>query len=338
MKKKKTKKIKIFLLIILLFGVAGYLLWMQKEDLPVSKKIKEKSLKIVDINSKSRPYAVMINNHKQARMHHAGLQDAYIVYEIIVEGGLTRMMALFKDQKTERIGSVRISRHYFLDYAMENDAIYVHYGWSPQAEQDVERYGIHNINGLYDADAFWRDRTLRVSSEHTAFTNIEKINAVVREKGYRTKTNTDLLLNYEPDEIELNEKESNVIANNVVIPYSSYITTSYTYDPNTKLYKRFVNGEEHVDSVTKLQYTTKNIIIQKMDNYSIDNYGRQDIDNVGVGEGYYITNGYAIPITWYKDSRDGQTVYKDENDKEIKINDGNTYIQIQPLKQETTIN
>lgn len=69
-----------------------------KEEKPVSK------LKIVDENSKTRPYAIMINNIGVARPVQSGLQDAYIIYELIVEGGITRMLALFKDTDTKRIG------------------------------------------------------------------------------------------------------------------------------------------------------------------------------------------------------------------------------------------
>lgn len=112
-------------------------------------------MKIVDLSSNTRPYAVMINNHPSARQNHAGLQDAYLIYEMIVEGGMTRYMAVFKDKDTAKIGSVRSSRHYFLDYAMENDAMYVHWGWSPQAQSDISTYGINNINGLtYEGNTF----------------------------------------------------------------------------------------------------------------------------------------------------------------------------------------
>ena len=60
----------------------------------------KKTLKILDLNSDERPYAVMIDNNVGYNAH-AGLQDAYLTYEIIVEGGLTRLMAIFKDQDTE---------------------------------------------------------------------------------------------------------------------------------------------------------------------------------------------------------------------------------------------
>ena len=76
----------------------------------------------------------------------------------------------------------------------------------------------------------------------------------------------------------------------------------------------------------------------KVNNYSLDSYGRQKLDNIGSGDGYYITNGYAVPIVWEKESRSSQTIYRYSDGTEIDVNDGNTYIQIQPITQELTIN
>ena len=98
--------------------------------------------------SDSRVIAVMIDNDNGYARPHAGIEDAFLIYEAYIEGSATRMMALFKDVNTEKIGPVRSSRHYFLDYALENDAIYVHYGWSPRAQADIPALGVNNINGV----------------------------------------------------------------------------------------------------------------------------------------------------------------------------------------------
>lgn len=298
-------------------------------------KEKTKNIKIVDLNSNSRPYAVMINNIDVARPYQSGLDDAYIVYEMIVEGGITRMMALFKDKDTKRIGSVRSSRHYYLDYALENDAIYVHFGWSPQAQSDISTLKINNINGLYD-DAFWRE-DLNVAYEHTAFTSIEKIEKVAKKKNYRMTTDAKLLLDYSEDELDLSAKEDKVAANTVSIKYSNSYITSYKYNDVEKVYYRSVNNNAHTDYSTKKQYTAKNIIIAYVNNglISNDNKGRQELENIGTGTGYYITNGVAIPITWEKASRSAQTIYKYNNGEKIVVNDGNTYIQIAPKDSAT---
>ena len=302
------------------------------------KKEKEEDpkLQIVDEDSDSRIIAVMINNN-HAAWPHAGLQDAFLNYEIIVEGGITRILSLFKDADTEKIGSVRSARHYFLDYAMENDAIYVHHGRSPQALEDIENYEIDDIEGLYDEDGFWRDNSLDKAYEHTSFTNIEKIKTVIEQKGYRTTSDTDLLLNYSAKEVDLSKKENSIKADKVSIEYSSYQTTYYEYDSENKLYLRSMDDEPHIDAITGKQYTTKNIITYQVKNRTIDSTGRQDLDNVGTGEGYYISNGYAVPITWEKASRSSQTVYKYMDGTEIDINDGVTWIQIQPVGKELGI-
>ena len=337
--KKKSKKI-LFIIVSMLLILSGCSKNENKEkektnnDKPV---VAEKKLKIIDEESNTRPYAVMINNIAVARKYQSGLDDAYIVYEMIVEGGITRLLALYKDANVDRIGSVRSSRHYYLDYALENDAIYVHFGWSPQAQSDIKTLGINNINGIYDDSAFVRESKLPVAWEHNAFTSTKKITAVAKNKGYRMTSDKDTLLNYSVDEISLENEEEKQVANKVDIKYSNSVITNYEYNEKEKVYYRSVNNVEHTDYVTKKQYTAKNIIIAYIDNSYIsnDDKGRQNIDNIGSGIGYYITDGYAIPITWSKSGRNEQTVYKKKNGEEIKVNDGNTYIQNAPSNSAT---
>ena len=134
--------------------------------------------------------------------------------------------------------------------------------------------------------------------------------------------------------------EGAIPATSVSINYSSGTTSSYEYDADAKVYKRFVNGDEHTDYVTKEQYTFKNIITYQVDNYTLndgENKGRQELENIGSGTGYYISDGYAVPITWEKTSRSSQTKYYYENGEELKVNDGNTFIQIQPEGQKLEI-
>ena len=300
-------------------------------------KVEEK-LKILDLDSNTRPYAVMINNIKTVWGYQSGIQDAYMVYEIIVEGGYTRLMALYKDKSLDRIGSVRSSRHYFLDYALENDAIYVHFGWSPQAQSDIKKLGVNNINFM-SYNGYTRDKSLGLASEHTAFTTTQNIMNGADKYGYSKTTDEKPLLDYSVKSVNLSNIEGVIPANKVFIDYSNSRSTSFEYDSVNKVYNRFQNNVVHKDYVTGLQYTTKNIITYQVENYTIsgDNKGRQTLENIGSGTGWFITEGYAVPITWEKSSRSSKTVYKYKDGTEIKVNDGNTYIQIQPTGKSLTI-
>lgn len=290
-------------------------------------------LKIINEESKSRPFAVMINNHHDA-WPQCGIQDAYIVYEIIAEGGITRMFALFKDVDTAKIGSIRSARHYFIDYAQENDAIFVHWGGSPQAYDRIRTSGIAEIDGMaLEGSVFFRDRTLKRNYEHTGFTSMEKLKEYAANKGFDRDTEADLLLNYSIDEIDISKKPGAQSAYGVDIQYSNYHTTSYEYDEERKVYVRSMSDVPNVDLETGEQYTAKNIIVYSLSNYSLNDgsgKGRQDLDNLGTGDGFYITDGYAVPIKWEKEDHDSQTVYKYEDGTEIEVNDGNTFIQIYP--------
>ena len=345
MKSKKIKKeyllIIIVLVVVALLGTLIYLTTSKKnknnnENNNSTTTTTIKKLNIVNEESKSRPYAVMINNVEGARRLQSGLQDAYMVYELMVEGGITRYLALFLDQTTERIGSIRSARHYYLDYALENDAIYVHHGYSPQAREDWSKLGVDRIE-VNESTTGWRDKSASKTYEFTLFTNIEKLGKGIKSK--RTERNKDLLLNYSVDNIDISQMEGAIPANKVDIKYSSNTTTNYEYDTEKNIYLRSVNNKSQNDYITGKQLTVKNIIVYKVkySNIQGDDKGRQTIDNVGTGTGYYISNGYAVPITWKKDSRSSATVYKYNNGKEIQVNDGNTFIQIMPDNQTLAI-
>lgn len=305
----------------------------EQENLGQTEETKNNGIKTWSGNSRS--VAVMIDNVGEAKPQ-AGLNDAAIVYEITVEGGLTRLLAVFKDieDKEESIGPVRSARPVFIDYVLENDSIFVHFGYSKRAESDIEKLKINNVNGLVTDSAFWRISEKK--APHNVLTNMKRITEYAEKKGYKTTSTQKSVLKYTTNEVEL---ENGQTANTVNMPYTTSHKVSFKYNPETKLYERYVNGTVEKDMVSKETRKTKNIIVTFAHNYTTDEdagYGRQEIENIGNLEGYYITNGKAIKITCSKSSRSAQTVYKDANGKEIEVNDGNTYIQIVPIDTKVT--
>ena len=266
-----------------------------------------KKITIVNEKSNERPIAIMIDNNI-GNNKHAGLQDSYVNYEIIVEGGLTRIMAIYKDRDIDLIGPVRSARHYFLDYALEHDAIYTHFGWSPYAESNIKSFSVNNINGMTDDEPFTRDKS--IPSPHNVFTSISNIKSCAQNKNYSMESLNWQLFKYSVDEIMINSEsqdEEVSIANHISMNYSYSENRSYTYDNDNKYYLR------------------------------LDSEGRQDLDTVGTGSGYYITNGYAKPISWSKTSRTAKTKYTYNDGKEIVLNDGNTFVQIIPISSDLII-
>ncbi len=298
----------------------------------------ENNIDIIDVNSKTRPYAIVINNTPVAVKVQTGLNKAYLIYEIPTEGNTSRLMALYKDIEEDlTIGTIRSARHNFIDLALESDAILIHYGWSRFAKADEEGGAINYINGLFDKP-FWRNNPENLASEHTAYTSIAKIKQTIEEKKFVKDSDNTVLLKYSGEDVNLAETVNNKIANKVIIPYGSESnTTSFVYDAQTKMYNRVENGKYCFDYYNKENVNTKNIIIQKIDYEAIKNSKYWNLKTIGSGKGYFITNGYAVPITWKKDSRKEKTKYFYENGEEIKVSDGRTYIEIQTNNQNLTI-
>ena len=338
-------KILIAILVILIIVAGGVLAYKIMQDKNNTETIsgeekqevvaveEEKTVQIFSGND--RPFAVMIDNHSDA-WPQAGLNQAYMVYEIIVEGGETRLMALFKGVDLDKIGPVRSARHYFIDYAMENDAIYVHFGQSPQAQSDIKKYSIDDINGIAeDGTTFWRVKDK--AAPHNAVTNTEKLLESAKSKNYRTTSTEKSVLKYVVDEVNL---EEGLAADKVIIPHSDLQTVTYEYDKENKVYVRHARGEEQTDWDTDELITTKNIIITFCNNYTLsdsENKGRQGLKNIGTFDGYYITNGRAIQIQCIKNARDEKTIYQDMNGNEIEVNDGNTFVNICPTNADVEI-
>lgn len=343
-KGKAGTKVLIAILVILIIvagGILGYKIMMNKnnEETAVSGESElitaeeEKNIQIFQGND--RPLAIMIDNHKEA-WPQAGLQEAYLVYEMIVEGGETRLMALLKGVDLEKIGPVRSARHYFLDYAMENDAIYVHFGESPQAGSDIKKYNINEIDGI-EEDGTTFTRVKDKASPHNAVTSTAKLLESAKNKKYKTTSNEESVLNYVTDEVNLEEGRG---ALSVTIPHSDLQTVKYIYDEEDKVYERYARGKEQVDWDTEKVITTKNIIITFCDNYTlndVENKGRQGLKNIGTFDGYYITNGKAIKIKCIKTERDEKTKYQDLEGNEIQVNDGNTFVNICATNTKVTI-
>ena len=351
MKDKKNKIIIISVIVAIVLILVGILMFkiLQDRQEPVQEPVveenvvqnevvvepvvEEKEIKIY--KGDDRPYAVMIDNHSGA-WPQAGLNKAYMVYEIIVEGGETRLMPVFKGVKLSEIGPVRSSRHYFLDYALENDAIYLHYGWSPQAKNDITKISVNNINGMvYSKSQFWRVSTK--AAPHNVLTSTSSIMSIAKNKGYKTTSKEESVLNYVADEVKLEDGTS---AESVTIPYSTLQKVQYKYDSKKGVYTRYARGKLQKDYSTKESITTKNIIITFVENSSLNDgsgKGRQTIDNIGTFDGYYITNGKAIKIKCTKSSRSAKTVYRDLSGNEIEVNDGNTWVSICPKKAKVQI-
>ncbi len=282
-----------------------------------------------------RPIAIMINN-LQVAMPQSGIGQADVVYEMLVEGGITRLMAIYTDYSgLEKIGPVRSARHYYDRKAMEYDAIYAHVGQSIFAEADFEAYPeLDNLNGLYGVGTVMFYRTSDRSAPHNCYTSSDGIVAGIEYEGYSTEKSSD----YEKM-FHFNSAVTDIggtPANKITTAYNSGRKPWFEYNAEDGKYYRFQYGDKQIDDQTGEQLSYENVIIQFAPHSPLE-AELIDIDWVGENEGYYASNGQIIPIKWSKTSDGAVTHFYNIDGTDLKLNPGKTWITVFPDDQKDDI-
>ncbi len=287
--------------------------------------------------SNMRPYCVMINNHSQARPC-KGLSNASIVYEALVEGCITRMMAVFDDISDVDVGYVRSARPYYISLVQSYDAIYVHCGGSTQAKSDIKQYGISDIDATYGAagSAWVRDpdRVGKVSYEHTLYAKGDKI-AEYASSNFATEHpagfDTTYGLVFSHDAVSQCNKDSKDFT---VFYYGtkggSNTSTQLKYNDSKSCYNAFINGTEYTDGYnTSIDFT--NVIILNVATKTVDGKGHQEMNLVGSGNGFFCTGGKYVEIKWTRSHRNDNFHYTLTDGTPLALGVGKTFISIAPL-------
>ncbi len=286
-----------------------------------------------------RPVAIMINNHKDG-VPQIGIQSADLFYEMPVEGGITRMMAVFTDVSTvPEIGTLRSARHDFIDVAGGLDAILVHIGASYAANDQFSRQKYNHIDLHVFPDSYWRDEAWRHDRgyEHSVKTTGEMLLAAITKKEFRMTVREGQKTAFNFRATDDFAATGSDVAVNVTIPFSNYCTAYFYYTPATRLYSKGEYGTDQIDLATgeAIQFTNVFLLVTKVSHYKSDAV-LKEID-LSKGQGYYITGGKSQVINWAKGETNNSFVFTDVNGAELQVNAGKSYIGVVPTSVDIAI-
>ncbi len=281
-----------------------------------------------------RPVAVMINNIDQSLPQY-GIGSADYIYEVVVEGGITRLMGVFADYtNVPDVCSIRSCRYYYPIIAYGLDAIYCHWGMDHTiAEETLNRLAIDRFNGddsQWYEDLFFNDeeRLQTYSREHTGYLKGSVLPQAIADAGYRT----DLLENNKKDAFNFAEGEELVAPAGTECTYlnvifsDSYYST-FTYDAASGKYLKQHSGDPQMDSATGEQLSFTNVFVLNTD-VSMRGVGQlMDVSLEG-GNGYYVSDGVAQEINWTKPAENENFVITDTQGNPITVNRGKCYFGI----------
>lgn len=301
---KKSLRIIILIVFILILAIGSWMIFKKSDKISVFKPI-EKNETAEAINgtlidpamANRRPFAVMVENHPDARPQ-SGLDKADRVYETLAEGGITRFMAIYQTQEVSQIGPVRSSREYYADIANELGAVYAHVGGSDEVLNKLSRGGYPK---LFDANQYFLgDYFRRISSRpapHNVYTSTKELQNLVEDKKIKLDGNFQRFTyqDFFPN--------SGQLAHKATIKFStpSYDTT-WEYNPKTDDYTRTQGKLPHLDKESGEQLRTRVVVIQYVKSNPIpgDEKARITINTTSGGKSLVLQGGHVYSGTWKK--------------------------------------
>jgi len=274
------------------------------------------------------PIAVMIDDLAPARPQ-AGFSAASVVWQAPAEGGIPRYMLIFQEGLPGDVGPVRSARYYFIAWAAEWHALYVHAGGSPQALSTLYSKGSGQL--VYNADQFANGPFFRrVSSRyppHNLYTTGAQLRQLATKLGatapppaaaWRFGPDTPLAARPLGGSIEVDYPANRII---------------YRYDQATNSYDRYVSGGVlQIDPGSNAVVAPKNIIVMRMVFGPLNDgeplKGRLEANVVGSGTAWIATGGITIKGTWRKTSLTAPTRFYDANGNEVVLTAGQTFVQV----------
>lgn len=264
--------------------------------------------------------AIMLENSPDARPQ-SGLKNAEIVYEAVAEGGITRFLAVYQQEKPKLIGPVRSLRMYYVAWAVPYNASIAHVGGSHKALLTVRKSPHRDIDQFFNARSYWRaaDRY----APHNVYTSFTQLDALNKAKGYKT-SNPKVFERKEPAAAKV------LNAKSVSLGISGPLYDStYSYDAKSKLYLRSQAGAPHLDR-EKGRIAARVVIALKVDMKQVleDGY-RESIDTKGPGVAYIFQNGRVDKVNWKKASQNSQITFTKDG-KTYPLAPGKTWITAIP--------
>ena len=253
------------------------------------------------------PLMWVVDNHPQARPQD-GVDAADIIYEVPVEGGLTRFLLVTTSTSSAVVGPIRSARGYFALIAAEYHAAIMHHGESPSFAGAVDATGvIHYDLTSTSSQPIWRDAGRE--APHNLYSDIAQAREYIGES----------VGDYSGRTWGFDAGHPGVVMHiNMVYPGGYGVEYQYV---SGRGYERTTEG-------TKEEYVVQNIIIQQT---NVRDGVEVSVDLLTNGLAYFFTQGQATSGTWVKESPTGATKFLDSNGEEWQLTSGKTIIHVVPI-------
>jgi hypothetical protein len=287
----------------------------------------------MDIVASKRPVLVVkIDNAPKARPQ-IGLNQADVVFEEGVEGGITRFAALFHSEMSKPVGPVRSARSTDIKIVSAlHHPLFAYSGANALFKQYVHDAPLVDVGVDNFPDRYHRDSSR--TSPYNLFSETDELLKLAPDGSVPPPA----LFAYRGPGVAPSGPEARAVTHARVWWQASKLTEAiWDWDPLAKGWRRTQNGETHVDAAGR-QVTPANVVVQFVsyhDTGLVDSSGTSvpEADVVGEGDAWVLTGGMLIPCHWAKASNTDITHYTDASGAEVRLARGKTWVELVPPTQ-----
>ena len=301
-------------------------------------------------NASRRPLVVKIDNVPAARPHY-GITQADMVFEELVEGYVTRLVAIYQSQDPQTIGGVRSARLADRSLATMVRGALVYSGTSDYAWSLISQDA---ANGRYvELSADHSDGYYRVAfrqAPYNMFTSAQaqraalaKLNAAAATVPAWSFVLCDQVATVRGGIARGGGMSGAPSASTLTIPYRDDTSAvRYDYDATTQTYARFQNANgkpvRDVDALGNIPVAATNVVIVQTDIWEVaeivDAAGSHahDMRLTGTGSAIVFRDGLRQDATWSRKEDGAPFTFTNPSGDEIRMDAGQTWVHIIPTE------
>lgn len=266
--------------------------------------------------------AAKIDNHPAARPQ-IGLERTDLVFEELVEGGLTRYVAVWQSDIPEQFGPVRSIRPMDPDIISPLGGIVAYSGGQERFVQLMRDTAVYNaIHGQADTTAtFFRSDAK--SAPHNVIVKAQEVLAQHTDIAAPSQQ-----FAYAVDAASATAALDGTPTASVSYRFSNYVAGSWTWDAAQAAFLRGQDGAPDLDCASAALIATNVVVLRVPVTVS------QDIPKtelLGSGEAWISTGGATIHASWSKSASTSQIRLTDDSGVTVRLGAGNTWIELLPL-------
>lgn len=271
---------------------------------------------------------VKIGNTATARPQ-SGLDVADVVYEEVVEGGITRLAAVFNSETPESIGPIRSVRPVDAAIAQPLGGLFAYSGGIPSEVDRIESVpGLIAINEDTAGEAMFRER------DRSAPHNLYASAAALWEIGGEPVPPAPLFDYLGADEPATAGEA--VGSFTVGLTRDAGYNPTYSWDGETAAWLRSVNGEPSIVA-SGARIAPQNVIVQ-FTTYDPAPGATGAVGRLtGSGPAWVFSAGQIVRGTWTRDDLAGATRYADSAGRAIELTPGRTWVSLAAFGADTQI-